>query len=254
MIKRIFDIFFSVIFLASSAPFILVLGILVVFDSKGSMFIFQERIGKNQKPFQLVKLRTMLANSQNKGLLTIGNRDQRVTRVGYFLRKYKLDEFPQFWNVLKGDMSIVGPRPEVKKYVDLYDSNQKEIFRFRPGITDVSSILFWNESELLAKATDPERHYIDVRRCNAFQDRLLLPIIRFRSKKVCWKHRLFLVGNGRFPFDWNHTNQRTFLLPVAAQRCSCRLSEHSKIEEIHPICTSAKNTQHGLPVDPDFQW
>lgn len=162
MIKRIFDIFFSVIFLAITAPFILLLGILVVFDSKGSMFIFQERIGKNQKPFQLVKLRTMLANSQSKGLLTIGNRDQRVTRVGYFLRKYKLDEFPQFWNVLKGDMSIVGPRPEVKKYVDLYDSDQKEIFRFRPGITDVSSILFWNESELLAKATDPEKHYIDV--------------------------------------------------------------------------------------------
>lgn len=162
MIKRSFDIFFSVIFLTITAPIILVLGLSVVFDSKGPMFIFQERIGKNQKPFQLVKLRTMVANSQSKGLLTIGNRDQRVTRVGYFLRKYKWDEFPQFWNVLKGDMSIVGPRPEVKKYVDLYDTNQKEIFRFRPGITDVSSILFWNESELLAQSTDPERHYIDV--------------------------------------------------------------------------------------------
>lgn len=162
MIKRTFDLFFSVIFLALTIPIILVLGILVVIDSKGPMFIFQERIGKNQKPFSLVKLRTMFTESQSKGLLTIGNRDHRVTKVGYFLRKYKFDEFPQFWNVLKGDMSIVGPRPEVKKYVDLYDSNQKEIFQFRPGITDVSSILFWNESELLAQSTDPERHYIDV--------------------------------------------------------------------------------------------
>ena len=123
MIKRIFDIFFSVIFLAITAPFVLFLGILVVVDSKGSMFIFQERIGKNQKPFQLVKLRTMLANSQSKGLLTIGNRDQRVTRVGYFLRKYKLDEFPQFINVFRGEMSIVGPRPEVMEYVNLYTEN-----------------------------------------------------------------------------------------------------------------------------------
>lgn len=162
MIKRTFDLFFSTIFLALTLPIILVLGILVVIDTRGPMFIFQERIGKNEKSFYLIKLRTMFADSENKGLLTIGNRDHRVTKVGYFLRKYKFDEFPQFWNVLSGDMSIVGPRPEVKKYVDLYNATQKEIFQFRPGITDVSSILFWNESDLLAQASDPEKHYIEV--------------------------------------------------------------------------------------------
>jgi lipopolysaccharide/colanic/teichoic acid biosynthesis glycosyltransferase len=162
MIKRTFDLIFSVIFLTLTFPFILILGILVVIDSKGPMFIFQERIGKDMKPFYLVKLRTMFTDSESKGLLTIGNRDHRVTKVGYFLRKYKLDEFPQFWNVLLGEMSVVGPRPEVKKYVDLYSSKQKEIFQFRPGITDVSSICFWNESDLLAQAPDPEKHYIDV--------------------------------------------------------------------------------------------
>jgi lipopolysaccharide/colanic/teichoic acid biosynthesis glycosyltransferase len=160
MIKRTFDFFFAAIFLILTGPVILIFGLFIIIDSRGPMFIFQERIGKDQVPFSLVKLRTMHVNSEEKGLLTIGSRDHRVTRVGFYLRKYKLDELPQFWNVLKGEMSLVGPRPEVKRYVDLYSEEQKQIFQYHPGITDVSSLYFWNESELLAQEEQPENFYI----------------------------------------------------------------------------------------------
>jgi len=161
MIKRTFDIFFSVFFLLITAPLILFLGLLIVMDTRGPMFIFQERIGKNNAPFPLIKLRSMVHQHPSNSLLTIGLRDARITRVGYYLRKFKLDELPQFWNVLVGNMSIVGPRPEVKKYVDLYSNSQLEIFNYRPGITDLASIHFWNESELLSKSDDPEKFYVE---------------------------------------------------------------------------------------------
>ena len=160
MIKRVFDFVFSASLLVVLFPFLVILAILVVATSKGPLFILQMRIGKNEQPFRLVKFRTMKPNSENLGLLTIGNRDDRVTQFGYFLRKYKLDELPQFWNVLKGEMSMVGPRPEVKKYVDLYTPEQKQIFAVKPGITDVSSLYFWNESELLGEQENPENYYI----------------------------------------------------------------------------------------------
>jgi lipopolysaccharide/colanic/teichoic acid biosynthesis glycosyltransferase len=160
--KRIFDLFFSGIFSIVFFPIIFLFGLWVVLDSPGPMFIFQERMGKNQKPFKLIKIRSMKVNSAQSGLLTIGNHDQRITKIGYFLRKYKLDELPQLWNVFVGQMSIVGPRPEVKKYVDLYTEDQKKVFSFRPGITDVSSIFYSKESEILAQQADPETHYKEV--------------------------------------------------------------------------------------------
>lgn len=160
MTKRAFDFVFSAIILLIMAPFMVFLAGLIAITSKGPVFIFQTRIGKNEMPFELVKFRTMKPQSEQQGFLTIGSRDQRVTGIGYYLRKYKLDELPQFWNVLKGEMSIVGPRPEVKKYVNFYSMEQKSIFAFKPGISDVSSLLFWNESELLAQQKDPESYYI----------------------------------------------------------------------------------------------
>ena len=139
-----------------------VVALLVRLDSKGPVIYRQSRVGKGGEPFWLLKFRTMHTGSDKKGLLTIGGKDSRVTRVGYFLRKYKLDELPQLWNVVKGDMSLVGPRPEVKKYVDLYNEEQRKVLTVRPGITDLASIIYRNENELLAKSSDPEAYYVNV--------------------------------------------------------------------------------------------
>lgn len=121
----------------------------------------QRRVGKNGKQFNLLKYRTMRKNSDKLGLLTVGDRDPRVTPIGRFLRKYKLDEIPQLFNVLKGDMSIVGPRPEVKKYVDLYTEEQRKVLQVRPGITDYASLSYIDENEILADSDDPEKTYIE---------------------------------------------------------------------------------------------
>jgi len=129
-------------------------------DSKGGVFYRQIRVGKDDTDFYLLKFRTMQSGSDKKGLLTVGNRDKRVTRVGYHLRKYKLDELPQLFNVLFGSMSLVGPRPEVRKYVDLYTDEQKRVLLVKPGITDYASIEYVNENELLALASNPEETYI----------------------------------------------------------------------------------------------
>ena len=121
----------------------------------------QERIGKNEKPFRIFKFRTMFLDADKKGLLTVGGRDPRVTPVGYFLRKYKLDELPQLFNVVLGEMSLVGPRPEVKRYVDMYSVEQRKVLEVKPGITDYASIEYANENELLGKADDPEKMYLE---------------------------------------------------------------------------------------------
>ena len=134
--KRIFDIFFSLIILAVFFPFGLIIAVLIAIESKGGIFYRQERIGKNQVPFHLFKYRTMRKDADKSGKLTVGMRDPRITRTGYYLRKFKLDEFPQFLNVLIGEMSIVGPRPEVKEYVDLYTSEQLKVLSVKPGITE----------------------------------------------------------------------------------------------------------------------
>lgn len=160
MLKRLFDILFSLLGLIILSPFLLFISLLVGFTSKGGVFYLQERIGKNQKPFKLFKFRTMRVNSDSKGLITIGGRDPRITAVGYYLRKYKIDELPQLLNVFFGTMSLVGPRPEVRKYVELYNEEQKKVLALKPGITDYASLEYFSENELLAKSVNPEETYI----------------------------------------------------------------------------------------------
>lgn len=158
---RLFDIFFSALGLIILFPFFVVFYLLIRIESKGGAFYIQERIGKNGKPFGLYKFRTMRVGSDTEGLLTVGERDSRITRIGYILRKTKIDELPQLLNVLKGEMSLVGPRPEVRKYTDLYTEEQRKVLSVRPGITDYASIEYVNENELLSKADNPERMYIE---------------------------------------------------------------------------------------------
>lgn len=160
--KRLFDIISSGIGLLILSPLFLIVAIWVKLDSPGPVFYKQVRVGRNNKDFYLYKFRSMRVGSDKKGLITVGGHDPRVTRSGYYIRKYKLDEFPQLINVFKGDMSLVGPRPEVRKYVDLYTPEQMHVLDVRPGITDLASIRYRNENELLAKASDPEQYYRDV--------------------------------------------------------------------------------------------
>ncbi len=161
MSKRLFDIFFSLLGLIILSPLFLFLGLMISIDSKGGIFYRQQRVGKNGKMFGLYKFRSMYLNAEKQGLLTVGGKDKRITRSGYFIRKYKLDELPQLLNVLLGEMSLVGPRPEVKKYVDLYNEEQKKVLLVKPGITDYASIAYFHENELLAKSEHPEKTYIE---------------------------------------------------------------------------------------------
>jgi lipopolysaccharide/colanic/teichoic acid biosynthesis glycosyltransferase len=130
-------------------------------DSRGGIFYKQTRVGKNGKDFKLFKFRSMRSDSDKAGLLTVGGRDSRITKVGYYLRKYKIDELPQLINVFLGDMSLVGPRPEVRKYVAMYNDQQLKVLNVKPGITDYASIEYSNENEILGKAADPEKVYIE---------------------------------------------------------------------------------------------
>lgn len=161
MMKRIFDLFFSLLGIIILSPIYCIIAILIKLDSKGDVLYKQERIGKDEIPFYVLKFRTMVPNAFTKGALTVGSRDPRVTKVGFYLRKYKLDELPQLFNVLFGEMSFVGPRPEVKKYTDLYDQNQKMVLSVKPGITDYASIEYRNENDLLAQSENPEKLYIE---------------------------------------------------------------------------------------------
>lgn len=159
--KRLFDIVASSIGLIALSPLFLVLALWIKADSKGPVFYRQTRVGKDNRDFRLYKFRSMRPDSDRLGLITVGGRDPRVTRSGYYIRKYKLDEFPQLINVLKGDMSLVGPRPEVRKYVDMYTPQQMRVLSVRPGITSLASIRYRNENEILAAADDPDRCYIE---------------------------------------------------------------------------------------------
>lgn len=158
--KRLFDILVSLVILSVFLPFGIVISIAIILESKGGAFYRQERIGKNGVPFKLWKFRTMRVNADKLGKLTVGMRDPRITRVGYFIRKSKLDEFPQFLNVLTGEMSIVGPRPEVQEYVSLYTEEQRKILSVKPGITDYASLEYFKENELLGKSENPRETYI----------------------------------------------------------------------------------------------
>lgn len=161
MLKRFFDILLSIFALILLFPILLVISILIIIDSKGPILYKQQRVGKTNQDFTILKFRTMYLQSDKQGLLTVGNNDKRITRMGYFLRKYKIDELPQLINILKGDMSFVGPRPEVRKYVNLYTQEQLIILSIRPGLTDYASIEYSNENELLASSIDPEQTYIN---------------------------------------------------------------------------------------------
>jgi lipopolysaccharide/colanic/teichoic acid biosynthesis glycosyltransferase len=161
MLKRLFDFVVSLLALIFLLPFFFVIAALIKVNSGGPVFFLQTRVGQHGADFRIFKFRTMKTGSDKKGLLTIGNSDNRITGVGYYLRKYKLDEFPQLINVLIGNMSLVGPRPEVRKYVDLYNVDQLRVLDVKPGITDYASIKFSNESELLARSADPEQEYIE---------------------------------------------------------------------------------------------
>lgn len=161
-IIRFFDVMFAVMGILVLSPFFILIIFIIKLTSKGDIFFQQERVGKGGNDFRLFKFRTMYNGSDRQGLLTVGGRDKRITGVGYYLRKFKLDELPQLFNVLIGNMSIVGPRPEVRKYVNLYSDEQKKILNVLPGITDYASIFFRNENELLASAVDPEDYYIKV--------------------------------------------------------------------------------------------
>ena len=158
--KRIFDIFVSGLILLFFLPIGIIFSFLIFFESKGGVFYLQERIGKNNTPFKLYKFRSMRVDADKSGKLTVGMRDARITKVGCVLRKYKLDEFPQFINVFIGQMSIVGPRPEVKEYVDMYNEEQKKVLNVKPGITDYASLEYFEENELLGRSENPQETYI----------------------------------------------------------------------------------------------
>ena len=157
--KRIFDVVFSVVGLALLLPLIALVAILVRLDRKGPAFFIQTRIGRNFRPFDLYKFRSMVTDAETKGTLITAGGDPRITRFGRLLRKTKVDELPQLWNVLKGDMSLVGSRPEVEKYVNLFEEDYKEILQVRPGITDISSMIYRDEEQILKDRRDPETYY-----------------------------------------------------------------------------------------------
>ena len=170
--KRLFDIvcsFFGLVFLSWLFVFV---ALWVGLSSKGGVFYRQRRVGRCNRDFTIYKFRSMRVNSDRQGLLTIGGRDGRITKAGVFIRKYKLDELPQLFNVLRGDMSFVGPRPEVRKYVELYTEEQKKVLTVRPGITSLSSIKYRNENEILSRRDNPEQYYIDV----IMQDKLAIEL------------------------------------------------------------------------------
>lgn len=194
--KRLFDILVSCVIIIFFLPFGIVISALIFFGSKGSVFYRQERVGLNGKPFLLYKFRTMKPDSDKSGKLTVGMRDPRITSIGYFLRKYKIDEFPQFLNVVSGKMSIVGPRPEVQEYVDLYNDEQRKILSVKPGITDYASLEYFDESRLLGESDNPRQTYIrDImpKKIKLNQKYLENPTLS-HDIQIMWKTFLKMVG------------------------------------------------------------
>jgi lipopolysaccharide/colanic/teichoic acid biosynthesis glycosyltransferase len=179
--KRAFDLCLALLAMLVFIPLFLVVAILIKLDTPGSVLFKQCRVGRNGKPFMLYKFRTMHMRPEPKVQLTIGSHDPRITSAGYWLRKYKIDELPQIINVLLGDMSFVGPRPELVKYVKLYSQDQQRVLTVKPGITDWASIAFCNESDLLAHAADPESFYINE----------IIPVKLSRSLQYIDKHDIW---------------------------------------------------------------
>ena len=180
MAKRLFDFILSLFGIIFLFPFLIVPAILIPLDSKGGIFYKQTRVGRYNKDFKLFKFRTMKVKSDKSGLLTTSSRDPRITKIGYYLRKFKIDEMPQLINVLVGDMSLVGPRPEVRKYVDLYTQDQMKVLDHRPGVTDISSIKYSNENRILESVSNPEKYYIE----EIMQDKLKLNIAYLENRNL----------------------------------------------------------------------
>ncbi len=194
--KRTVDICTSLLILAFFLPFGLLLMLFISLESAGGVFYLQERVGRNGQLFKLIKFRSMRPNADKGSQITIGNRDPRITRTGYFIRRFKLDEFPQFINVIKGDMSIVGPRPEVPHYVKLYTAEQKKVLAAKPGITDYASLAYFNENEILAKAADPQKVYLEqiMPAKIELNQRYLSDPSLFKDFKIIWLTALKIVG------------------------------------------------------------
>lgn len=186
--KRVFDVVASGFGLLVISPLFLVLSVWIKLDSRGPVFYRQVRVGRYNKDFRLFKFRSMRVGADKQGLITVGGCDPRVTRSGYFIRKYKLDELPQLINVLRGDMSLVGPRPEVRKYVDMYTPEQLHVLDVRPGITDMASIRYRNENELLAESEDPEQFYVKV----VMPDKLRINLEYVARHSFCFDMKLIL--------------------------------------------------------------
>ena len=187
--KRLFDVIASGLGLICLSPLFFVLAIWIKLDSKGPVFYRQVRVGRGNKDFRLFKFRSMRPNSDKLGLITVGGRDPRVTRSGYYIRKYKLDEFPQLINVFRGDMSLVGPRPEVRKYVNMYTPEQMRVLDVRPGITSLASIRYRNENDILAAAADPDKAYIE----QVMPDKLAIDL-EYVSKASLWTDIKLIFG------------------------------------------------------------
>ena len=190
--KRLFDIFASGLGLIVLSPLFAVLAVWIKADSRGPVFYRQTRVGHNNRDFRLYKFRSMRVGSDKKGLITVGGHDPRVTRSGYYIRKYKLDEFPQLINVFTGDMSLVGPRPEVRKYVDMYTPEQMRVLTVRPGITSLASIRYRNENDILAAAEDPDRCYIE----QVMPDKLAIDL-EYVDRASLWNDILLIFSTFR---------------------------------------------------------
>ena len=186
--KRLLDILLSLLVLTLGLPFGLLISVLILVDSRGHVIYKQSRVGRNNVDFQLYKFRTMCVEADRGSLITVGADDARITRVGAFLRKFKIDEIPQFLNILKGEMSIVGPRPEVRKYVDLYTPEQMRVLSVRPGLTDYASIRYVNENAILAASSDPEKTYIE----EIMPDKLNLNLKYINEQSFCTDCKIIL--------------------------------------------------------------
>lgn len=187
--KRIFDIIASGLGILLLCPLFIAIALWIKLDSKGPILYKQQRVGRNNKDFTLYKFRSMRIGADRCGLITVGERDPRVTYSGYLIRKYKLDELPQLINVFLGDMSLVGPRPEVRKYVELYSKEQMNVLSVRPGITDMASVLYRNENELLGRVEDPEQYYREV----IMKDKLNINLDYIRQCSFLYDMKLILL-------------------------------------------------------------
>lgn len=191
--KRLFDILVSLFALVLLSPLLLCIALAVSVESRGGAFFRQVRVGRGGREFRLLKFRSMRPGSEAQGQITVGGRDARITGIGYWLRRTKLDELPQLWNILAGDMSIVGPRPEVPRYVALYTAEQRQVLDARPGLTSIASIEYIDENEVLGRAADPERAYIE----EVMPAKLKLDLRYVREQSLALDLRIMLATAAR---------------------------------------------------------